>query len=173
MSKQKYRNRGKQGLAVKKYDGRRTFKYHIPPEIAGQLPAGTTVAMISLTHAEIYDLARRVEPEVTRWLTEKPAKNVLEALLLLVQAIYALLQPPELPIPQKEMLELALTLAQGYDFAASWPYTREQLQAAMTPGHPDLRPNVPDEHILFVADEVEKRLLVQMAEEGVALRDPA
>lgn len=40
------------------------------------------------------------------------------------------------------------------------------------PGHPDLRPNVPDEHILFVADEVEKRLLVQMAEEGVALRDP-
>ena len=90
----------------------------------------------------------------------------------MVQAIYALLQPPEFPIPQKEMLELALTLAQGYDFAASWPYTREQLQAAMTLGHPDLRPNVPDEHILFVADEVEKRLLVQMAEEGVALRDP-
>ena len=43
----------------------------------------------------------------------------------------------------------------------------------MTPGHPDLRPNVPDEHILIVAEEVEKRLLVQMAEEGVALRDPA
>ena len=68
-------------------------------------------------------------------------------------------------------LELALTLAQGYDFAASWPYTREQRLSAMTPGHPDLRPSVPDEHILFVAEEVEKRLLVQMAEEGVALRD--
>src|SRR6266581_2926710 len=74
--------------------------------------------------------------------------------------------------PQKEMLELALMLAQGYDFAASWPYTREQLQAAMTPGHPGLRSNVPDEYILVVAEEVEKRLLVQLAEEGVALRDP-
>jgi hypothetical protein len=171
MSKQKYRNRGKQGLTVKKYDGRRTFKYHIPPEIAGQLPAGTTVAMISLTHAEIYDLARRVEPEVTSWLTEKPAKNALEALLLLVQAIYALLQPPELPIPYKEQVEIANTLAQGYSFAATWPYSQEQMRAAMTPGHADLRPNIPDEYILYVAQEAEKRLLLQMAAEGVKLRD--
>src|SRR6266516_7333008 len=73
--------------------------------------------------------------------------------------------------PQKEMLELALMLAQGYHFAASWPYTREQLQAAMTPGHPDLRPNIPAEHILVVAEEVEKRLLVQMAEERDTLLD--
>ncbi len=172
MGKQRYRDKGKQGLTVKKRAGRRTFGYQVPPEVAAQLPPGTTVQVVSLTKAEIDALARRVEPEVTRWLVEKPAKNALEALLLMVQAIYALLQPPEFPIPQKEMLELALTLAQGYDFAASWPYTREQLQAAMTLGHPDLRPNVPDEHILFVADEVEKRLLVQMAEEGVALRDP-
>jgi hypothetical protein len=172
MGKQRYRDKGKQGLTVKKRAGRRTFGYQVPPEVADRLPPGTTVKVVSLTKAEIDALARRVEPGVTRWLVEKPAKNALEALLLMVQAIYALLQPPEFPIPQKEMLELALTLAQGYDFAASWPYTREQLQAAMTPGHPDLRPNVPDEHILFVADEVEKRLLVQMAEEGVALRDP-
>ncbi len=173
MGKQRYRDKGKQGLTVKKRAGRRTFGYQVPPEVADRLPPGTTVKVVSLTKAEIDALARRVEPEVTRWLVEKPAKNALEALLLMVQAIYALLQPPEFPIPQKEMLELALTLAQGYDFAASWPYTREQLQAAMTPGHPDLRPNVPDEHILVVAEEVEKRLLVQMAEEGVALRDPA
>src|SRR6266849_5675011 len=172
MRKQNYRDRAKQGLTVKKRTGRRAFSYQIPPEVAGQLPPGTTVRMVSLTKAEIDALARRVEPEVTRWLVEKPAKNALEALLLMEQAIYALLQPPEFPIPQKEMIELARTLAQGYDFAASWPYTREQLQAAMTPGHLDLRPNVPDEHILFVAEEVEKRLLVQMAEEGVALRDP-
>ncbi len=94
-----------------------------------------------------------------------------KATLLMVQAIYALLQPPKLPVPHKEMVELAQTLAQGYDFAATCPYTREQMEAAMTPGHPDLRSDVPDEHILFVAQEVEKRLLVQMATEGVVLRD--
>lgn len=156
---------------VKQRGERRAFGYRIPPEVAGQLPPGTTVRMVGLTEEEIFALARQVEPEVTRWLAEKPAKNPLEALLLFVQAIYALLQPPELPVPQKEMLEIARTLAQGYDFAATWPYTRAQLQAAMTPGHPDMRPDVTDEHILFVAQEVEKRLLVQMAEEGVVLRD--
>ena len=171
MRKQNYRDRGKQGLMVKKRAGRRAFSYQIPPEVAGQLPPGTTVRMISLTKAEIDTLAQRVEPEVTRWLAEKPAKNALEALLLMVQAIYALLQPPELPVPRKEMVELAQTLAQGYDFAITWPYTRAQMEAAMSPGHPDLRPNIPDEHILFVAGEVEERLLVQMAEEGVTLRD--
>jgi hypothetical protein len=127
--------------------------------------------MVSLTRGQVYELARRVEPEVTRWLAEQPAKNALEALLLMARAIYALLQPPEMPVPHKEVVELAHTLASGYDFAASWPYTREQMQAAMTPGHPDLRPDVPDEHILFVAQEVEKQLLVQMATEGVVLRD--
>ncbi|GAC1402333.1 MAG: hypothetical protein NVS4B12_07460 [Ktedonobacteraceae bacterium] len=128
--------------------------------------------MVSLSKADIYDLARQVEPEVTSWFAEKPAKNPLEALLLLVQAIYALLQPKGAPIPHKEMVALAQTLAQGYQFAATWPYSHEQMEAAMSPGHPDLRPkNIPDEHILFVAGEVEERLLVQMAEEGVTLRD--
>lgn len=74
-------------------------------------------------------------------------------------------------MPHKEQIEIAQILAQSYDFATAWPYTREQMGAAMTPGHPDLRPNIPDEHILYVADAVEKRLLAQMAEEGVALRD--
>ncbi len=98
MSKQKHRDRGKQGLTVKKRAGRRTFGYQVSPEVADQLPPGTTVTVVSLTKAEIDALARRVEPEVTRWLAEKPAKNALEALLLMTQAIYALLQPPELPI---------------------------------------------------------------------------
>lgn len=170
MSKQKYRDRN-QGLRVKKRGGKRTFTYHIPPEIKDQLPPGATVTMVSLTHEEIYDLARRVEPEVTCWLAEQTPKNALGALLLMSQAIYALLQLPEMPVPHKEQIEIAQTLAQGYDFATAWPYTREQMEAAMTPGHPDLRPDIPDEHILSVADEVEKRLLVQMAEEGVNLRD--
>ena len=117
MKKQNYRDGGTQGLTVKKRAGRRAFRYQIPPKVAGQLPPGTTVRMVSLSQTEIDDLARRVEPEVTRWLGEKPAKNALEALLLMVQAIYALLQPPELPVPHKEMVELAQTLAQGYDLA--------------------------------------------------------
>ncbi len=171
MRKGHYRDRGKQGLTVKKRAGRRAFSYQIPPEVAQELPPGTTVRMISLTKAEIADLARRVEPEATQWLAEKPPKNALEALLLMVQAIYALLQPKDAPVPHKEMVELAQTLAQGYDFASTWPYTRAQMEAAMSPGHPDLRPNIPDEQILFVAGEVEERLLVQMAEEGVTLQD--
>ncbi len=171
MKRQQRRDRRKQGLTVRQCGGQRTFGYQIPPEVAEGLPPGTTVTMVSFTKAEIYALARRVEPEVTRWLAEKPAKNALEALLLMVQAIYTLLQPPQLPVPHKEMVELAHTLAHGYDFATTWPYTRQQMQAAMTPGHPTLRPDVPDEHILFVAQEVEKRLLVQMAQEGVRLRD--
>jgi hypothetical protein len=173
MSKQNYRNRGKHGLTVKKYGGQRTFTYHIPSEVAGQLPPGTTMAVISLTLSEIYDLARRVEPVVTRWLSEKPAKNALEALLLLVQAIYGLFQPSELPIPYKEQVELANILAQGYSFAATWPYSQVQMRTAMTPGHPDLRPDIPDEHILYVAQEAEKLLLLQMTAEGVTLRDAA
>ncbi len=140
MSKQKHRDRGGQGLTVKERAGRRAFRYRVPPEVADRVPSGTTVTIVSLSRAEIFALARRVEPEVTRWLTEKPAKNALEALLLMVQAIYALLQPPELPVPYKEQVEIAYTLA-------------------------------PDEHILFVAEEVEKRLLAQMAAEGVILRD--
>src|SRR6266568_2424133 len=142
MSKQKHRDRGGQGLTVKERAGRRAFRYRVPPEVADRVPSGTTVTIVSLSRAEIFALARRVEPEVTRWLTEKPAKNALEALLLMVQAIYALLQPPELPVPYKEQVEIAYTLAHGYDFAARWPYTRDQMTAAMTAGHPDLRPNI-------------------------------
>src|SRR5438270_12417281 len=85
MSKQYYRDRGKQGLTVKKRAGRRAFSYQIPPEVAQGLPSGTTVTVVALTKAELSALARRVEPEVTRWLAEKPAKNAVEALLLMVQ----------------------------------------------------------------------------------------
>lgn len=82
MSKRKSRGRGKQGLTVNRRAGRRTFSYHIPPEVAGQLPPGATVTMGSLTAAEIYSLERQVEPEVTRRLGEKPAKNAPEAMIL-------------------------------------------------------------------------------------------
>ena len=51
MSKRKSRGRGKQGLTVNRRTGRRTFSYHIPPEVAGQLPPGATVTMGSLTAA--------------------------------------------------------------------------------------------------------------------------
>lgn len=171
LRKKNNRLKGKQGLSVKQQGTKRRFAYQMPPEVEGQLPPGATVTIVSLTHTEIYDLARRVEPEVTHWLVKKPTKNALGALLLMGQAIYALLQPPETPVPHKEQIEIAQTLAQGYAFAPAWPYSREQMEAAMTLGHPDLRPNIPDEHILYVADEVEKRLLLQMAEEHVSLRD--
>jgi len=173
MNNSKHREKGKPGLRVKRKRGDQPkFAYQVPPEVlAAGLPQGTTVKMISLSHEDIYALAQRVEPEVTRWLVEKPAKNPLEALLLLVQAIYAQLQPPELPIPHKEMVELAQTLAQGYPFADFWPFTPVQMIASITPNHPDMRPNIPDEHILYIAGEVEKRLLVQLAEEGITLRD--
>ena len=172
MGKQKYRNRKAQTFTVKgRASGHRAFKYQMPPEVADRLPSGATVKIISLSQAEINDLARQVEPEVTRWFAEKSPKNALEALFVMVQAIYALLQPPEMPIAHKDLIELAQRLAAGYDFAPAWPYSREQLEAAFVLGHPDLRPDIPDEHILFVADEVEKRLLLQLADEGVMLRD--
>ncbi len=66
MGKQRYRDKREAGLTVKKRAGRRTFGYRILPEVAIQLPPGTTVKVVSLTKAEIDTLARRVEPEVTR-----------------------------------------------------------------------------------------------------------
>jgi len=66
MGKQRYRDRGKQGLTVKKRAGRRTFGYQVPRDVAAWLPPGATVTVVSLTKAEIDALARRVEPEVTR-----------------------------------------------------------------------------------------------------------
>jgi len=113
MSKRKSRGGGKQDFTVNRRAGRRAFSYHIPPEVAGQLPPGATITMVSLTAAEIYPLALQVEPEVTRRLGEKPAKKASKALL----------QPPELPIPHKRQLELAHTLALSYGFAVTWPYT--------------------------------------------------
>lgn len=98
MSEQKHWEKGKPGRTARQGWGQRTSNAQIPPEMADHLPPGITVTQVALTQAEIFALARRVEPEVTRWLAEKPAKNPLEALLLMVQAMYALLQPPELPV---------------------------------------------------------------------------
>lgn len=67
MGKQKYQGRRTQAFTVKQQtSGRRTFNYQMPPEVVDRLPPGATVRMISLSQAEIDDLARQVEPEVTR-----------------------------------------------------------------------------------------------------------
>lgn len=171
MSKQQRKQKDRQRLTIRRHNGQRAFRYRVPPEVAKDLPSGTTMRLVSFSKEAMETLARRVEPDVTCWLTEQPAKNALEALLLMAEAIYALLQPPELPVPHKEQLEIAHMLAYGYDFAPIWPYSREQMVAAMTPGHPALRPTIPDEELLFVAREVEQRLLIQMREEGIVLRD--
>ena len=174
MSKPKRRQRtySTDGLTVKTKTGKkRGFTYQIPPEVADRLPPHATVKIVSFTRAEIFDLASQVEPHIIQLLAERSAKNPLEALLLLVQGIYTLLQPPEMPIPHKDLLEISNTLAFGYPFSPTWPYAVAQMQAAMTPGHPDLRPDIPDQQVLLVAQEVEKRLLVQLKEEGVVLRD--
>ena len=69
------------------------------------------------------------------------------------------------------MIELVQLLATTYRFPGEWPYIRAQMQAAITPGHPDLRPDLPDEYILAVAQEIEKVLIAKLAEEGVVFRD--
>ncbi|HYU75077.1 MAG TPA: hypothetical protein VEL31_20610 [Ktedonobacteraceae bacterium] len=170
MSKQKHKT--KPGLSVKTRSGRRTFAYQVPPEVVDRLPPGVTVALRSFTREELLALARQAEPQVLRRLVEQPVKNPLEALLLLVEEVYGFLQGKGLPIPHTQRIELARLLATGYDFTARWPYSRTQMQAAMTPGHPDLRPDLPDEHVLAVAEEVEQFLIAKLAQESVTFRDP-
>jgi len=167
----KHKQKVKPGLSIKKRSGRRSFAYQVPPEVADRLPPGVTVALHSFTREELLTLAQQAEPQVLRRLVEQPAKNPLEALLLMVEEIYGFLQGKGLPIPHKEQIELAQLLATGYDFSARWPYSRAQMQAAMIPGHPDLRPDIPDEHILVVAQEVEQFLLTKLAQESVSFRD--
>ena len=121
---------------------------------------------------KLFVLARQVEPQMVHRFTTQPANNPLEALLLMVDEIMGLLQGKELPVPDEVRVELARLLALEFDFSAKWPYTRKQMQAAMTPGHPDLRPNIPDEDILVIAREVERLLLTKLKEERVEFRDP-
>jgi hypothetical protein len=170
MSKQKHK--AQPGLSIKKRRGHRTFAYQVPPEVADCLPPGVTVALHSFTREELLTLARQAEPQVLRRLAEQPAKNPLEALLLMVEEVYGFLQSKGLPIPHTQQIELAQLLATGYDFSARWPYSRAQMQAARTPGHPDLRPDLPNEHILVVAEEVEQLLIAKLAQESVTFRDP-
>jgi hypothetical protein len=161
------------GLTVKTKTGKkRGFAYQIPPEVADLLPAHATMKIVSFTRAEIFDLASQVEPHIIQLLAERPAKNPLEALLFLVQGIYALLQPPEMPIPHKDMLEISNTLAFGYSFSPTWPYTLAHMQAAMTSGHPDLRPDIPEEQVLLVAEASRETAprSVKRRERGIARR---
>jgi hypothetical protein len=167
----KHKHTVKPGLHVKKRSGHRAFTYQVPPEVADRLPPGINVVLRSFTRDELLALAREAEPQVLRRLMVQPAKNPLEALLLMVEEVYGLLQGKGLPIPHTQQIELAQLLAHAYDFSAKWPYSSAQMQAAMIPGHPDLRPDVPDEHILVVAEEVEQFLLAKLAQESVSFRD--
>ena len=168
----KHKHTVKPGLHVKKRSGHRAFTYQVPPEVADRLPLGINVVLRSFTRDELLALAHQAEPQVLRRLMAQPAKNPLEALLLMVEEIYGLLQGRELPIPHKQQIELAQLLAHAYDFSARWPYSRAQMEAAMIPGHPSLRPDIPDEHVLVVAQEVEQFLLAKLAQESISFRDP-
>jgi len=170
MSKQKHK--AKLGLHVKQRSGHRAFTYQVPPEVADRLPLGINVVLRSFTRDELLALARQAEPQVLHRLMAQPAKNPLEALLLMVEEVYGLLQGKGLPIPHAQQIELAQLLAHVYDFSARWPYSRAQMEAAMTPGHPSLRPDLPDEQILVVAEEVEQFLLAKLAQEDITFRDP-
>src|SRR6266496_4364081 len=167
----KHKHTVKPGLHVKKRSGHRAFAYQVPPEVADRLPPGINVVLRSFTRDELLALARQAEPQVLRRLMAQPAKNPLEALLLMVEEVYGFLQGEGLPIPHTQQIELAQLLANAYDFSARWPYSRAQMQAAMTPGHPDLRPDLPDEQILVVAQEVEQFLLARLAQESISFRD--
>jgi hypothetical protein len=168
----KHKQKVKPGLHIKKRSGHRAFAYQVPPEVADRLLPGINVVLRSFTRDELLALARQAEPQVLRRLMAQPAKNPLEALLLMVEEVYGFLQDKGLPIPHTQQIELAQLLAAAYDFSAKWPYSRAQMQAAMTPGHPDLRPDIPDEHILVVAEEVEQFLLARLVQESVSFRDP-
>ena len=168
----KHKQKVKPGLSVKQRAGHRAFTYQVPPEVADRLPPGINVVLRSFTRDELLALARQAEPQVLHRLMAQPAKNPLEALLLMVEEVYGFLQGKGLPIPHAQQIELAQLLAHAYDFSARWPYSRTQMEAAMTPGHPSLRPDIPDEQILIVAQEVEQFLLARLTQESISFRDP-
>ncbi len=167
----KHKHTVKPGLHVKKRSGHRAFTYQVPPEVADRLPPGINVVLRSFTRDELLALARQAEPQVLHRLAAQPAKNPLEALLLMVEEVYGFLQGKGLPIPHTQQIELAQLLAHAYDFSARWPYSRAQMEAAMIPGHPSLRPDIPEEQILVVAQEVEQFLLTKLAQESISFRD--
>jgi hypothetical protein len=51
-----------------------------------------------------------------------------------------------------------------FAFSSAWLYTKGQMQSALTLGHPDWRPDIPREHILLAAQEVEKLLIAKLKE---------
>ncbi len=115
----KHKHTVKPGLHVKQRAGHRAFAYQVPPEVADRLPPGINVVLRSFTRDELLALARQAEPQVLRRLMAQPAKNPLEALLLMVEEVYGLLQGEGLPIPHTQQIELAQLLAHGIFW--SWP----------------------------------------------------
>src|SRR6266536_3644650 len=136
----KHKHTVKPGLHVKQRSGHRAFTYQVPPEVADHLPPGINVVLRSFTRDELLALARQAEPQVLRRLMAQPAKNALEALLLMFEEIYGFLQGKGLPIPHTQQIELAQLLAHTYDFSARLPYSRAQTRAAILPAHPPPRP---------------------------------
>ena len=116
--------------------------------------------------------AEKIGPQLIRRFTTQPARNALEALLLLVDEILARLQGKDVAVPPEVRIELARLLACEFAFSPAWPYTGKQMQAALTPGHPDLRPSIVDSDIVVIATEVEKLLITKLQEEKGEFRDP-
>jgi hypothetical protein len=138
-----------------------------------QLPRiSELLASVGQSREKLFELARQIEPDMVSRFTTKPPRNPLEALLLLVDELLSRVKTTTFPVPDDVRIELARFFAEYFTFSPAWPYTRNQMQTAMTLGHPDLRPNIPDEYILVTAREVEKLLIAKLKEEtGVTFRD--
>lgn len=140
---------------------------------ASQLPRiSELLASVGQDREKLFDLARQIEPDLVRRFKEKPARNTLEALLMLVDELFKRVQATTYPVPDDVRVELARFFAEYFTFSGIWPYTRSQMQAAMTMSHPDFRPDISDEYILVAAREVEKMLIEKLKEEpSVMFRD--
>jgi hypothetical protein len=124
------------------------------------------------TREKLFVFARQIEPDMVRHFRAKPARNPLEALLLLVDAILERIQATTFPVPDEVRLELSRFLALEFGFSSAWPYTRQQMQSAMIPGHSDWRPDIPVKTVLSVAAEIETLLLDKLEAENGKFTDP-
>jgi Family of unknown function (DUF6245) len=130
------------------------------------------LASVGQTREKLFALARHIEPDMVSRFRNTPPRNPLEALLLLVDELFRGSKAIQYPVPDNVRIELARFFAEHFPFSRAWPYTRQKMQAALTLGHPDFRPDIPDRHILEIAQEVEKLLIAKLKEEpGVTFQN--